>query len=161
MSIAMLAPAQRFMYEFGCFVAFWSNFELLMEVAISDLLNRDAKTNCRVVNPRTAGWKMRELVRLLSDKGRTDVIERLGTVFDIADRNSWIHGHILNPAGDFSRLTRLRIEVEGDDPLHVTNNAIAFDVSPFQEFYAAYAEFQQCTGISVERCDQYIRDLQT
>jgi len=161
MTIDTLAPSQRFMYELGCFVAFWSNFELLMEVAIADLLARDAKTNCRLVNPWTAGRKMRELERLLSDQGRTGIVERLRAVFDIADRNSWIHGHILNPVGDFSRLTRLRIRVEPGDALRVTNETVAFDVSPFEQFYAAYQKFHQATGISVDRCNQYIRDLQT
>jgi hypothetical protein len=156
---ANLAPAQRFMYEYGCFASFWSNFELLMEVAIADLTQRSAKENSRIINGETAGKKKQILAALLTHADRHDVLAALQDVFDIAERNSWIHGHILNPNGDFSRLTRLRIE-QNDGGSFATNEEINFDSSPFEGFYEAYQEFQNKASITAERCNTYIRNLQ-
>ena len=41
MAISQLAPAQRFMYEYGCFIVFWGNFEIYMETVIWRLSNDD------------------------------------------------------------------------------------------------------------------------
>ena len=63
------------MYEFGCFAAFWSNFELLMEVAIWKLTGRNARENCTLVNHETAGIKrglLEELLVLLAALGGAD-----------------------------------------------------------------------------------------
>jgi nicotinamide mononucleotide adenylyltransferase len=93
------------MYEYGCFAAFWSNFELAIEVGIWLYSGRAAKENCRLVNPKTAGQKKVMLENLLLDKGLKEANDALQEVFSVADRNGWIHGHILNPNQDFSRLT--------------------------------------------------------
>lgn len=154
-----LHPAQKFMYEYGCFVAFWSNFEMLMEVAICDLSERDAADNCRLVNTKTAGQKKQILQNLLIAAGRKDAGDSLQAVFDVADRNGWLHGHILNPNGDFSVLTRLRVEKRGKD-LIVSNDRISFDTSPFKAFYEAFGKLEDQLDLSKERCNDYIRSLQ-
>ena len=154
-----LHPAQKFMYEYGCFAAFWSNFEMLMEVAICDLAERDAVDNCKLVNTKTAGQKKQILQNLLIAAGRKDAHDSLQAVFDVADRNGWLHGHILNPNGDFSVLTRLRVEKRGEDVV-VSNNRISFDTSPFEVFYRAFGGLEDQLGLSKERCNDYIRSLQ-
>jgi hypothetical protein len=154
-----LHPAKTFMYEYGCFAAFWSNFELLMEVAICEATGKSAKDNCKEINPKTAGIKKKILQDHLQSLGRQNVAEALEAVFSVADRNGWLHGHILNPNKDFSLLTRLRIEKNGDD-LVVTNTPISFDTSPFQAFYEAYGHFEILSGISKERCNKYISEIQ-
>jgi hypothetical protein len=154
-----LHPAQKFMYEYGCFAAFWSNFEMLMEVAICDLTGRDAVDNCKLVNTKTAGQKKQILQDLLIAAGRKDAYDSLQAVFDVADRNGWLHGHILNPNGDFSVLTRLRVEKRGED-LVVSNSRVSFDTSPFEAFYEAFRELENQLGLSKERCNDYIRSLQ-
>ncbi|MDE0234480.1 MAG: hypothetical protein OXM62_05695 [bacterium] len=47
-----LAPSQRFMYEYGCFVSFWGNFDLMIEALIWHLGSTDPITNCQGINKR-------------------------------------------------------------------------------------------------------------
>jgi hypothetical protein len=54
----------------------------------------------------------------------------LENVFSVADRNGWAHGHVLNPNGDSSRLTRLRVELNSND-IKVENTNIDVSSSPF------------------------------
>ena len=147
------------MFEYGCFVAFWGNFELLMEVAIWQLTRADPIENCRRINGLTAGQKRDQLRSLLETANQTKTVVALDKVFDIAERNNWIHGHILNPKGDFSHLTRLRVTTRGGS-FAVNNTPISFDVSPFQEFYKAYGDFQTTSGVNTDLCNEYIRKLQ-
>lgn len=151
-------PAHEFMYEYGCFVAFWSNFELQMEVAIFELSGRPAKDVCKEINPMTAGGKRKILQGLLLRNDKRDLLDALDAVFNVADRNSWLHGHILNPNGDFSLLRRLRIERNGND-LVVKNSDISFETSPFTAFYEAFGDFALQFGLTKGRCNNYIRQL--
>ena len=155
--------AQQFMYKYGCFVAFWGNFEMYMEVVIWRLSNDDPIENCRKINGKTAGVKRRKLCRLLHKAGRQDVIAALNQVFDVAERNDWIHGVILNPDGDFSRLTRFRV-YHNKDPMLVENTILDLDISRFDEFYQAYHEFENIVdsafGVSVAVCNDYMVKLQ-
>ncbi|RZU03141.1 hypothetical protein EV670_1174 [Rivibacter subsaxonicus] len=146
------------MYEFGTFVAFWSNFELMVEVGIWLHSGTTAKENCKSINVLKAGRKKERLKKLLDEIGNVDAGNALVEVFDVADRNGWIHGHILNPNGDFSRLTRLRVEVKGPS-FYVTNTVVRTD--SFDPFYEAYASFEQKSGITKAQCDEYIRLVQT
>ena len=160
MTLKDFHPAHKFMYEFGCFTAFWSNFELMMEVGIWIHTKRSAKENCKDVNlKKTAGEKKEILKKLLSKKHLMDAYSALEKVFAVADRNGWIHGHVLNPNGDFSRLTRLRVQLDGDN-LKVDNTTIDVSVSPFLTFYEAFGEFEAKSGISREKCNEYIALLQ-
>ena len=162
MVLSQLSPAQRFMYEYGCFVSFWGNFEMYMEVVIWHLTNDDPIENCRKINPMTAEPKRKALCRLLREKDRQDVIDALDKVFDVAERNNWIHGVILNPAGDFSLLIRFRVPRDKTRSPIVT--ILDLDISPFDEFYQAYHEFEKIVGrsfsIDVSVCDDYIKKLQ-
>ena len=159
MSLNELPPAQRFMYEYGCFAAFWSNFDLMMEVAICDLSGRQAMENCRQVNPLTAGRKRQMLTDLLNARNEAAKLAALNKVFDVAERNNWIHGHILNPNGDFSKLTRLRVTINGAS-MTVSNFEISQNVSPFADFYTEWGEIESVFGLSKNRCNQYITDIQ-
>jgi hypothetical protein len=154
-----LSPAQRFMYEYGSFAAFWSNLEILLEVAIWDLSGNDAKLNCQEINPKTAGPKKQILERLLIEKGMVDAQSALTEVFNVAERNDWLHGHIFNPKGDFSVLTRLRVTVENKE-LSVSNTQINFETSPFQAFYTAFSRLQESLKLSEARCNEYINLIQ-
>ena len=160
MGLESLAPVQRFMYEYGCFVAFWSNFELLMEVAIWHLGSRSPKENCATVNPKTSGKKRLMLEALLQEAGRAETLSLLKDVFEIAERNSWIHGHIQNPAKDFSKLTLLRIEKVGGD-IKVSNRVISFDISPFEGFYDACDRFAVSLDMPQEKVVHYLDDIQS
>lgn len=159
MSLERLCPAHRFMYEYGCFAAFWSNFELLMEVAIWIHSGRPAKQNAWFVNPLAAGAKKEILEKHLADAGEGETLSALRAVFAVADRNGWIHGHILNPTGDFSVMTKLRIRRKGT-ALVVDKEQLSVVSSPFSSFYEAFEAFERCVGISKDKCDEYILRLQ-
>ena len=163
MVLSQFTPAQRFMFEYGCFVSFWGNFEMYMEVVIWHLTNDDPIENCHKINKKTAGIKRKVLCRLLHKAGEQDVIDALDQVFDVAERNDWIHGTILNPDGDFSRLTRFRV-YHDKDPILVENSILDLGISRFDEFYPAYAKFENVIkstlGVSVSVCDDYIKKLQ-
>jgi hypothetical protein len=131
----------------------------MMEVGIWRLSGKSAKDNCKLVNLKTAGKKKAILAELLLGSGQQEVHDALQEVFSVADRNGWIHGHVLNPNGDFSRLTRLRIEKRGAD-LIVNNSTISFDLSPFELFYEAYGKFEAKSQISKGMCNEYIDSLQ-
>ena len=163
-ALTRLHPAQRFMYDYGCFVSFWSNFELFMEAIIWCLGNDSPIDNCLRINKMTAGKKRDELRSLLESQGHTDIIAALDRVFCVAERNDWIHGHILNPNGDFSLLTRLRVR-HNKGCIIVSNEQITPSETPFDEFYAAYGAFEHIVSntldVDVNVGNEYIRRLQT
>ena len=109
-ALDLLPPAQRFMYEYGCFAAFWGNLDLMMEEALIWHLESadDATTSCQNVNRLTSGEKRHRLTPLL-ERVSPDAVSALDHLFDVAGRNDWIHGVVLNPHGDHSRLTRFRV----------------------------------------------------
>jgi hypothetical protein len=152
--IDSLHPAYKFMYEYGCFTSFWSNFDILMDVAICKLSGQDPKNYC-LSKKMTSGDKKKELEKYLNDPV---VLSKLQAVFDVAERNDWIHGHILNPNKDFSRLTRLRIDSKNKK---VTNEIIDYSGSHFEKFYSAYGEFQAAIAVTDDECNAYITAIQT
>lgn len=158
-TIDYLAPAQKFLYYYGSFMAFWSNFEMMMEIAIFKENDLTEKENCKLINRLTAGQKKNKLTEILSSNGDNEKLEALNEVFDVADRNGWVHGLILNPYGNFTKLTRLRTRIV-DGELEVTNNRIDFNDDPFSEFYPKWEIFMQVMGISIEEGDDYINKIQ-
>ncbi len=149
------------MFEYGCFVSFWGNFDLMMEALIWHLRSTDPITNCREINNLSSGPKHQRLTQLLMDVSPEAVVA-LDRVLDVARRNDWVHGVVLNPRGDFSLLTRFRVH---KNPFRVENAPIDFDASPFQEFYEAYGQFEQAVasalGIdTMAVCNEYIRAVQ-
>ncbi len=154
-----LSPAQRFMYEYGCFVAFWGNFALMLEVAICNATGDAPRDNCLKLAGKTAGQKKLVLQSLVAS---TDLQKSnaLTHVFDVAERNNWVHGVVLNPVGDFSALTLLRIKKD-NLRLTVSNTPIAIDASAFDEFYPAFQSFGDAFEITTTDCDKYILAIQS
>lgn len=158
--VRLLAPPQRFMYEYGCFVSFWGNFDLMMEALIWHLSSTDPITNCQRINKLPSGAKHQRLTQLLMVVS-PEAATALDRVFDVAKRNDWVHGVVLNPGRDFSVLTRFRVH---RNPFKVENTPIDFNGS-FHEFYEAYGQFEQSAdralGIdTIAVCDEYIRAVQ-
>ena len=149
------------MYEYGCFISFWGNFDLMMEALIGHLRNTDAVTNCREINKLTSGRKHKRLIQLLKDVA-PEAVTALERVFEVAERNDWVHGVVLNPCGDFSLLTRFRVH---SNPFTVENTPIDFNSSPFQEFYEAYQRFERALDCAlgvktIVLCNEYLRAVQ-
>ena len=158
--IRRLAPAQRFMYEYGCFIAFWGNFEMMMEGLIWHLRCTSPITNCREINGLPTAVKRQKLTTLLKNRS-PEAVTALDRVFDVAERNDWIHGVVLNPRGDFAVLTRFRVH---RSPFKVSNTRIDMNES-FDEFHDAYRVFHQSVdsalGIdTVAICDAYLQAVQ-
>ena len=150
-TLSLLHPAQRFLYEYGAFVSFWGHFEMSLEV-LSLLLqkpdsaawtNTEVQNHCQRINPKTAGGKREVVLTQIAHapEDYTDIGEAIKKVFQVAERNDWIHCVILNPKGDFSEMRRLRIH----QPFRVENTAVAFEgaTEDFAAFYQAYGEFEQ------------------
>lgn len=148
------------MYEYGCFMAFWSNFDVMLEVAICKVTARVPKDNCSALAGLTTGEKRAVLERALA-KDETEKRTSLAEVFVAVDRNGWVHGTVLNPRGDFSQLTRLRISKDRrSGTVTVTNDQVNYGDSPFNDFYRSYEKFMQTFAISVHECNEYIRAIQ-
>ncbi len=132
----------------------------MMEAIIWNLRGTDPITDCREINKLASGRKRQRLTPLLMDES-PEAVTALNRVFDVAERNDWVHGVVLNPRGDFSVLRRFRVH---RDPLKVENTPIDFD-RPFEKFYEAYEQFGQAVdcalGIDTRAmCNEYLRAVQ-
>ena len=149
------------MYEYGCFIAFWGNFDLVMEALICHLSEDDAVTNCQRINKFPSGKKHKRLARLLEGLAPHTKVA-LDRVFAVARRNDWVHGVVLNPHGDFSVLTLFRAT---NQPFSVTKFPIDTRSSPFDEFYEKCEQF--VNGVdgalrinTMDIANKYLRELQ-
>jgi hypothetical protein len=152
-----LAPAQRFMYEYGCFMSLWSNFELMLEVAIGRIMDRSPRENCAALVNHPAGAKRKILDSLLPHDSAQ--AEALVNIFEVSARNDWVHGTVLNPNGDFSVFTLLRVK-KIDGALTVTNEIIEFSGTLFDDFYSAYDQVMHAFQITTQEMDSYISEIQ-
>ena len=155
--IQLLSPPQRFMFEYGMFISFWGHFDLMMETAICHLAQSDPIENCKSINRLTSGEKRRRLTPLLTVVS-PDAVQVLDQVFDIAERNDWIHGVVLNPRKDFSTLTRFRVH---SNPFSVENVPIDLSSNPFAQFYDAYEHFEEALERTfkvniIDMCNSYV-----
>lgn len=65
----------------------------------------------------------------------------------------------MNPNGDFSRLTLLRVTIEAGK-INVTNNEIDLGASSFGDFYDAWAKTESAIESINELGSQYITEIQ-
>lgn len=157
-----LSPAQRFVYEYGSFMVFWGNFDLMMEALIWHLERPDNPiASCRSVNRLSSGNKRARLNSLLLEREAPKAVRALDKLFDVAERNDWVHSVVLKPNGDFSVLTRFRVHT----PFRVENKPIDLESSPFEEFYEAYGRFESevdnALGLSALALgNEYLREVQ-
>lgn len=131
-----------------------------MEVCIWKLKGGKPIDNCCRINPMSAGEKRDELLPLPKAKGHTESAHALDKVFDDAGRNDWIHGCVLNPRGDFSKLTKFRVRKRGNADIHVTNEPTDLVSDPFKAFHMAWEAFETAAlkelGVDVETCNAYL-----
>ena len=154
---------QKFINQYGMFVMCWGNFEVYMEFLYWFFKGRDCRAEinplecCREFNVENTGKKCDMLTRLLKKLGRQDIIDALDKVINVADRNGWIHGHVIIPDKYFEHLTHFRADRESGE---VRVERIAPDEAVFERFYEAYDEFEEMIlgsyGISWEYCSMYL-----
>ena len=162
LNIRLLGPAQRFMFEYGTFISFWGHFDLMMEATICYLNQADPLENCKTINKLPSGEKRKRLTSLLKPISLNAILA-LDDVFDIAERNDWVHGVVLNPMADFSVLTRFRVH---NDPFSVKNVPIDLSSNPFAQFYDAYIHFEDVLEHKLDThiinmCNDYVSAILT
>ena len=107
---------QQFMTQLGMFVTCWGNFEVYLEVIYWHFKSQDLGERmpviecCREFNATISfPEKCQKLCSLLNKQEEQEIIDAINRVIDVADRNSWIHGHVINPDEQFACLTRFRV----------------------------------------------------
>ena len=156
-----LEAMRKFMVEYGGFLISWGNFELRIEVLIWHLKkvkeNLSPIDNCAKINVLSGYHKCETLKSLLQEPSHQDVRDALEKAYNIADRNGWIHGHIMHAGDNLEQVARFR---------YVNNEGLDFkilspDPSPFYEFNHAVTEFEKVIessfGITVSTINAYMR----
>ena len=153
---------RKFMMELGGFLIDWGYFEMQIEVLIWHLTKKEENNlsplaNCRKINILTGHSKCRILKQLLRKTSHQDVLDALEKAYNIADRNDWIHGHIMEAGHNFEQIARFRyVKDEGLD-----YKPLSLDMYPFYEFNDVVTEFgkmiEKAFGITVSTIDDYMR----
>ncbi len=154
---------QKFMTQYGMFVTCWSNFEVYLEVLYLRFKELDCSKKipyldtCREINVLDFRGKFTMLTDLLRKLGKQDIIDAVDKVVDVANRNTWIHSHVISPDENFKSLTRFRVDRKTK---RVQVEPIDIDESPFKMFYEAYGEFEETvlrlSNLNWEMCSMYL-----
>ncbi len=144
--LSKLSPLQQFIFDYGLFLIEWNDFDILLEALIyhlrTKILNEriSYSRNYRDVNSMQVREKRSELKYLLRYAKRHDVIEAIEKVYDVAERNEWVHGKILY--FQLSSLADAVIRFNPDKPERRFPQAVTvpLDSLPFAEFREAYNE---------------------
>ena len=152
----------KFMMQYGAFLSNWGYFEMQIEVLIWHLTktkenNLSPLANCRKINALSGHSKCERLKPLLRKTSHQDVLDALEKAYNIADRNGWIHGHIMQYGHNFERIARFRYDKnEGLD-----YKPLSLDMYPFPEFSDVVTEFgkviEKAFGIAESTIDDYMQ----
>jgi hypothetical protein len=165
-----LSSIQRFIFEYGRFILLWNDFDLLLEVLIWHLRTKvfnemtRYSTIYREVNSMRMREKRSEVIHSLRRANKQDVIQALNKVYDVADRNGWVHGVIIR-IGQLTPNGLLRFNPKNDERRlpHITN--VKLDTLPFEEFREALNEFEKLVmeefEITGNTCFEYLISVAT
>ncbi len=143
-----VTPLDVFTYEYGRFLMAWGHFEIRSECLIWYLRKRvlreaiSALRNCREINPLPMKAKRKKLRNLLLRAEQPDVLKVVERMYENADRNGWVHGHIMLDDGNSKNVTRFRLDMVGH--LHYTRvvpPSIEGHTLPFDQFHEDLKEF--------------------
>ena len=138
-----------FFLSYGSFLTLWNMFELRMEFLIwhirSEVCNEKIYPleNCLQVNPLKTDRRMNNLRELLKKAKQDDVLNALEEVCAIAERDDWIHGHIIRRKGSNpEKLARFKV-VYNKEQKNMRAECKFFDdfKSPFGEFTDTLQKF--------------------
>ena len=160
-----LSPIQRFIFEYGRFLLRWNDFDLLVEVLIWYLRTKvfnertSYSTIYREVNSMQMRAKRSEVIHWLRRANKQDVIHAVNKVYNVANRNGWVHGVVI----DIDQLTPnalLRFNPENDERRQPHVSTVKLDTLPFEEFSEALDEFwklvQEEFEITANTCFGYL-----
>ena len=165
LGLEKLSPTQRFIFEYGRFIILWNDFDLLLEVLIWHLRTEvfDERTSYstfyREVNSMRMWEKRSEVVHLLRRANKQDIIQSVNKVYDVADRNGWVHGVIVSieqliPNG------LLRFNPKNDERRHPDITNVKLDALPFEKFSEALGQFENLVReefeITAQTCFSYL-----
>ena len=149
-----LDTRDRFFYEYGRFIIEWNSFEFYVEALIwyvraKRLHNELSCTqNFREINHLPPNSKRGTLTEYLRRINEREVLDALNDVYDVAERNKWVHGLVLpikeKEGGEYEEDTWLlyRLNKVKDRPIlvHVTESSPDGDV--FVEFHETWTCFR-------------------
>lgn len=156
-----LSPYQKFIFEYGFFLLTWNRFEYLVEALIwyleTKVLGKDKSALDYYRETRTMeSWRKRSRVEhLLRYTKQRDVYDAVVKIYEVADRNGWVHDLILalrwssDRSGDDVHIARLTAEKgrEGISGKPVDLN------SPFKVLHDAVKEFEDSVEKAFDSTD--------
>ena len=144
--LSKLSPLQKFIFDYGLFLLEWNDFDILLEVLIYHLRTKvlneriSLSRNYRDVNSMQVREKRSELKYLLQYAKRHDVMEAIEKVYDVADRNEWVHGKMLYFQLPSLADRVIRFNPEQPDRRYAKTVNVSLDSIPFTDFREAYDE---------------------
>ena len=152
----------EFAIQYGAFLTIWGYFEMQIEVLIWHLSkkverNLSPLANCAKINFLTSHFKCDKLKTLLRETSHQEVLDAMEKAYNIADRNGWIHGHIMQHGEKHDRIARFRyVKNQGLD-----YKELSPDTYPYYEFSNALEEFgrviEKAFGIDEGVINYYMR----
>ena len=170
-----LDTRDRFIYEYGRFILEWNSFEFYVEALIWYVRAKrlhyelSCTQNFREINHLPPNAKRGTLIDYLRRINEKDVLDAVNNVYDVAERNKWIHGFVLqimDKEGDEHndatwRLFRLNKVNNRPKLIHITESDPDGDV--FVDFHEAWTRFrskaEHAFGFLIDVSDCYLVTL--
>ncbi len=170
-----LDDRERFIYEYGRFILEWNALEFYIEALVWYIRSKrlhqgvSCTQNFREINKLSPSKKRGTLMDYLKRIRERDVLTALNEVFDVAERNNWIHALVFpikeKEGGEYEDDTWLwyRLDNAGDRPKLLQLTESYGGGSPFVEFYEAWNKFRSAAersfGFLVDVADYYLDAL--
>lgn len=149
-----------FLLHYGDFHAYWSTFDIMVEIMIMRKLGVDEQKNCIVCAGLGFGSKIYILCSLLNQyDGASAIVSMIKDVQSAAGRNGFAHGFfMLNPSiGEF-QLVRRNVQHK------YTANVSTFDDKKMQRhlksFIAKVDELRAIMSISDRDIEDYVKHIE-
>ena len=148
------------MLHYGDFLAFWSTFDVLIEVIIMRELAIDAEKASIVCAGLGLGAKMAIAKSLLNERPQgTPTIKLLKEAQTLAERNSFAHGFFLIEQGT-ATFELIRREVEDTYTARVRKMDCDAMAKHAAQFTAKVNELQKCASVSNADLADYTKHVE-
>jgi len=114
-AVKELEPVDRFTYDFGRFVLDWNSFQFYIDALVwhirTEFLNEKIScyNNFREMRQLQSWEKRKVFLSYLRRIGRQEVMKAAKEVYEIAERNEWIHGVVIHFTGLESGIITIRM----------------------------------------------------
>lgn len=167
-----LDDRERFIYEYGRFILEWNALEFYIEALVWYIRSKrlhqgvSCTQNFHEINELSPNRKRGTLMEYLKRIRERDLLTALNEVFDVAERNNWIHALVFSikekEGGEYEDDTWLwyRLNKVGDRPKLLQLTESYGGGSPFVEFHEAWNRFRSAAersfGFLVDVADYYL-----